>query len=50
MKFLRAVFFEGTLSLAKVLSFFTFSFSATNLITLETAESAHVHSPPSPHV
>lgn len=48
MRFLRTLFFEETVTLAKTLSFFSFPFAPTSLITLETADSAHVgaSSPP----
>ena len=42
MTFLRTLFFEEAVTVAKTLSFFSFPFASTNLITLETADSAHV--------
>ena len=46
MRFLRTLFFEENVTLAKTLSFFSFPFAPTSLITLETADSAHVSAAP----
>lgn len=48
MRFLRMLFFEEAVTLAKTLSFFSFPFAPTSLITLETADSAHVNATPPP--